>query len=203
MKQFVPIVWMVLLFSFINIYSMHYALKQCIQRSHLVNVSHIQPQRSNRTYNIIEETASLFNKVPGYDKLINKFHTALQGRLSHTAKGQLYELEVAFDLYKHGHEIKAFEIFYTDEQSGYAREIDIVTDQCAVECKDIQWNYLLGSPKVRQRFERQLYEQYTIVASGAVGAEVHYFIFYSKQPIPSWQKKWLKEQHIFYMQGPY
>ncbi len=146
-------------------------------------------------------TDPYFADVPGYPRLKNQLDKALKNPHRYTAKGYVYELEVAlYFLEKENQTICAFEKKYTHPLARFTREIDIITDSCAIECKNIDWDSVQRSEYISSLIARQFCEQNELVHSGVVG--VPYFMLCSKNQIPFTWKVWLAQRGIFYMEGP-
>ena len=146
-------------------------------------------------------TDPYFSHVPGYPSLKNQLDKSLHNPHRHTAKGYVYELEVAlYFVKKEKQVIHAFEKKYTHPQLMFTREIDIVTEHCAIECKCIDWLTVLGSKYISEKLASQLAEQNELVRSGIVG--VPCFMVCSKNQIPFDWKIWFAQQGILYMEGP-
>ncbi len=150
---------------------------------------------------ILTTTDPLFNAVAGYNCVKNNIYRSLESSSLYTAKGYVYELQVAVDLMlRENQTIVAFEKRYTHPHLHFTREIDIITDSCAIECKCITWQSLQRSAYISAKLVSQLMEQHELVRSGVVG--VPYFMIYSKNAIPFDWKVWLSQKGILYAEGP-
>lgn len=139
--------------------------------------------------------------MTGYHYVKNNIYRSLESSTAYTAKGYVYELQVAIDLVlRENQTILAFEKKYTHPQLHFIREIDIITDLCAIECKCIKWHSVQRSDYIAAKLATQLSEQYELVQSGIVG--VPHFMIYSKNAIPFDWKVWLSQKGILYAEGP-
>jgi hypothetical protein len=145
---------------------------------------------------VVSHTHPLFESIPGYAGVVEKVVTSFNGLLPHISKGALYELQVALDFYNRGHTICAFEKVYVDAKTGCARELDIITNMCCIECKNINWFIAEKSPHIMQKMHKQIKEQQALVVAGVVG--VPQYVFCSRNEIPLNECNWLREQGVFY-----
>jgi hypothetical protein len=141
-----------------------------------------------------------FAKVPGYATVKERLYKSLDTNIEQQMRGYAYELEVAWYLKeREKHTICSFDYVYTYPGLA-AREIDIVTNLCAVECKCVNWEAIQRSDYITARIARQFTEQAALVRAGLVG--VPHFMVCSKNQIPFAWKVWFLEQGIMYMEGP-
>jgi hypothetical protein len=173
-------------------------------RSYATVVSRIRTKeavsRDNAT-SLIAMANPYFEGVPGYDCLKKKLSKSFENP-NRFAKGYLYELEVALHLMHTRREtICAFEKKFSHPWCFHTREIDIITDRCAYECKNINWESVQCSDYITQLLVAQFAEQAMLVASGVVG--VPYFMVCSKNEIPVEWKWWFAQHAILYMEGPH
>lgn len=151
---------------------------------------------------ITQVTDPYFMQVPGYPELRRKLAQSLDDSRLWIAKGYPYELETALYLLCKEHQtILAFEKKYIHPVSKKKREIDIVTNCCACECKNITWESVQQYPYIAAQLAMQFTEQNELVRSGVVG--VQHFMVCSKNPIPFNWKLWFAQRNILYMEGPY
>lgn len=143
-----------------------------------------------------------FAAVPGYDTLKNRLYASLDTKTQQQIQGYAYEFEVAWYLEQvEKHTIRSFEQKYTHPVLSFTREIDIVTDFCAIECKNINWDAIQRSDYITAHVTKQFIEQGELVRAGLVG--VPYFMVCSKNQIPFNWKVWFHQRSILYMEGPY
>jgi hypothetical protein len=142
---------------------------------------------------IVKKTDALFSHVPGYKKVVKNLHASF----NESSKGALYELQVALEFHSRGHKICAFEKIYKDEKNGCMCELDIITDLCGIECKNINWHSAEKWPKVIPKMHKQIKDQQALINSGVVG--VSQYIFCSKNEIPLIECDWLCEQGVHYL----
>lgn len=149
---------------------------------------------------LLKHATHQFGKVPGFSKIHAHIYTSADANRWMITKGYIYELFVAWNLHNHGHIIKKFNADYMG--NGLARQIDIVTDQWAIECKNIQWERVDQSYEITKELERQFYEQHALVKEGHVTG-ITWYVIYSYNPIPyAWKIKF-NQKGIMYQQGPY
>lgn len=170
-------------------------IQRLYPRFHRIRTIHTEADIHIIEY-VIAQTDLLFKEVPGYKKVVENVYTSFNGFLSHTSKGPLYELQVALDFHSRGHTICAFEKTYKNEKINCERELDIITNLCAIECKNIHWHLAEHSPKILRKIQQQIYDQKALVDSGTIG--VPHYILCSKNEIPLTCRNWLEEQGVFY-----
>jgi|GEM_PF-4215522 len=181
-------------------YGMHlHAVKRLLHHARTPKIA-LAPSLHKDTLTILCHATEEFRKIPGYGILYNNIYKAAHEGYTPTTKGYIYELLVAWHLQHHGHIINSFN--YTYEGLGYTRQFDIVTDQWAVECKNIEWPYVVRSDKIAQQLERQFCEQRDLVDANLVDG-LQWYVMYSYNPIPPAWKEKLRQQRIMFMQGPY
>lgn len=126
--------------------------------------------------------------VPGYlDNLriiaANHYHESI-------VKGYSYELERALELINEGHEILHFQYKLTD--GSISRTVDIHTDKCMVECKNIKWPNCYN-----ESLFRQFSDQHKLVKHYNKAHDTHlYYQVSSKQKISEKWKTWFIKQQI-------
>lgn len=159
--------------------------------------------RSQRDIDEITQLTDLyFKNIPGYPQVKERLTRSLENPQRHAAKGYAYELETALYLVcKEHHTIFAFEKKYTHPAFKFTREIDLTSNRCACECKNINWESVKRSPYISAQLATQFSQQNELVRSGVVG--VPHFMVCSKNPIPFDWKLWLSQRNILYMEGPY
>jgi hypothetical protein len=141
-----------------------------------------------------------FGVVPGYGTVRERLYKSLDTKTEQQMRGYAYELEIAWYLKeKEKHTICLFDCVYTHPGLA-AREIDIVTNLCAVECKCVNWDAIQQSEYITARIAKQFTEQAALVRAGLVG--VPHFMVCSKNQIPFEWKVWFWQQGILYMEGP-
>lgn len=143
-----------------------------------------------------------FAEVPGYATLKKRLYASLDTKKEPHIQGYAYELLVAcYLVHAEKQTVCAFEQKYTHPELCFTREIDIITDRCAIECKNISWEAVQRSAFITASIAKQFSEQAALVHAGLVG--VPYFMVCSKNPIPFAWKTWFWQQAILYMEGPY
>jgi hypothetical protein len=142
-----------------------------------------------------------FGAAPGYVTVKERLYKSLDTKTEPQMRGYAYELEVAWYLKeREKHTICAFDQMYMHPTLDFAREIDIVTNLCAVECKCVNWDAIEQSDYITARITKQFTEQAALVRAGLVG--VPHFMVCSKNQIPFEWKVWFWQQGILYMEGP-
>lgn len=104
-------------------------------------------------------------------------------------RGPLYEAESAVVLEKEGTPVKSLG---TKVKSAYdSRDIDIMTDKLAIECKDYDWS---NENRFKQ-FRDDIGRGKKVVESALPDKQ---YCIYSNNPLPAEVKKWLTTQGVLY-----
>lgn len=150
-------------------------------------------------HDLFEIADLYFKDTEGYEKVIRDIRRVYATNPAFL-KGFLFELEKAIMLVERGEEIQALHKDIYDplsESLKDKREVDILTQRYAVECKYYKWASLL--PEQRQKVKNQLMAQKKIVcAHNAYYGTCHDVLLCSKTPIPQNMKQWLYDCDIPY-----
>jgi hypothetical protein len=202
------VVIVLMLIFLIPLYGMHRAVAMVSLRKPSISHARMRPAELNasaiRTRADVDAMVAItdrhFAKVPGYATVKERLYKSLETTREQQMRGYAYELEVAWYLQqKEKHTICLFDYVYTHPGLA-AREIDIVTNLCAVECKYVNWDAIQQSDHITARITKQFTEQAALVRAGLVG--VPHFMVCSKNQIPFEWKVWFWQQGILYMEGP-
>lgn len=152
----------------------------------------------------LQKSEELLKNIPTPDKLQHPLVTLVENGKSNatsgnlgTARGALYELEVAVELEAKGEKVLKFgerigkknhlnqEIF---------KEFDIIAENKLIECKNLNWETI---PSKKMNDLQGLFQEQNLIAK-------HHnktFEVYSKQPIPTNLKEWFNKKNIIFHEG--
>ncbi len=132
--------------------------------------------------------------VPGYLDTLR--YIAANPLHESVVKGYSYELERALELMQEGHQILHFQYKLSDGL--ISRTIDIHTDKCMVECKNMKWPNCFNEYLFNQFCDQQhLVNHYNTTHNTQLQYQVS-----SKQPISQNWKKWFCQRNINTHESP-
>lgn len=176
----------------------------------------------NTTPFLTEHAATLFaatrvfKNIPGFS---DTFYKVLgHARYPDTARGFLYEIEVALRALEQGERIVSFgQRHQSTSERSLNREIDVETERHLFECKDILWDKIRKIDR-QEKLKRQLIDEQQLALEQQNSLEQNkhsfkhkralkqnkyaalqkLFVLCSKHPIPADWQEWLDKQKISY-----
>lgn len=145
---------------------------------------------------ILEKSYQHFAEIPGYQDLLDSIKSCYEN--PHYLKGFLFELEAALTLCEQSDStIEKFHYIMHRPNSTIAsdaREIDVLSNHHATECKYHAWKHVNQS-----NLRKQLGHQHSILKDHNNYYGTRYkHLFYSKNTIPNNVKQWLIDHNIEY-----
>jgi len=152
----------------------------------------------------LQKSEELLKLIPTPDKLQHPLVTLIENGKSNatsgnlgTARGALYELQVAVELEAKGEKVLEFSrrVERIDNNlNKVVKEFDIITQTKLIECKDWNWE-MIRDIKITKH--KSTFQEQNLIAK-------HHnqtFELYSKQPIPDNWKAWFSKNNIIFHEG--
>lgn len=170
-------------------------LSTIVTTYHYKNETSLYSEHAGTLYEAIDNfsTSSGFARKI-YELLHNSDNTSF-------IRGHMYELETAIALKDDGEIVTDFDYEFLCPHRSCTRSIDLVTERCLIECKNITWSaYSLNNRHRTTQLQDQLLSYKAFSNDEDENENIFSFLLYSKQPIPNEWKKWLDDNEIEYVE---